>query len=222
MSWRVATKVGLLAGAMFLAACGGNDPDPTPDGGTNPSGEERPGMGESTKAPVGAAFALPAGLAWASPTVKAYNEGYKEDCDDKEEKDGKGSGDLVRLCLALRNTTGQPILVTLPAGIIFVSEKDDTQNGILVQTVSFEVPPMQVFYAPLFLYCLNQGRTPSLPKDEFHQGPVTQYQDFQELFSLVSSKTLQPSGQIDLQHAVWHLSLGQGLSKEDRTAISKL
>ncbi|MBJ6761228.1 hypothetical protein JGU66_10670 [Myxococcaceae bacterium JPH2] len=215
MNWHVGMKVGLLVTVLCAVACSDKKDDP----GTPGEGVERPGMGTSTKPPEGAPFTLPAGVEWINPTIKSYNAVFPEKCHDKKESDGRGSGDLVRLCLALRNTTTQLVRVTFPAGMIFISESLDVQNGVLVQGETVELPPTQEFYVPLFLYCLNSDRSGSYPDDEFRPGPITQYKDFLDFFTLLANKKLPPSS-AELQQAVWHLSTGDGLSDKDRNVIN--
>ncbi|RJS16509.1 hypothetical protein DRW03_29840 [Corallococcus sp. H22C18031201] len=219
MNWHVGMRVGLLVAVLCTAACSDkDDPGTTDDPG---AGAERPGMGVSTKPPEGAPFSLPAGVEWINPIIKSYNAVFPEKCHDKKESDGRGSGDLVRLCLALRNTTTQIIHVSFPSGMIFISESLDVQNGILIQGETVELPPGQDFYVPLFMYCLNPDRTGSFPDDEFRPGPITQYKDFQDFFAQLANKKL-PLGSMDLQHAVWNLADGIGLDEKDRTTINGL
>lgn len=223
MNLHKATRMGLLLATMVLAACGGGDDDTdTPDGGdNNPSGDARPGMGESLVEPTGNTFTLPKGLEWVTP-VKGYSIFEYEKCNDQDYTKARGSGDLVRLCLGLSNTTGQPISVVLPVGLIFISSSLKTQNGMLVQSVTIEVPPAQTFFTPLFMYCINDGRDPSTPEDEFKPGPITTYSDFLQFFDLIKNKTIDEDETGEVQAIVWNLSNGEGLSADDRAAINEL
>lgn len=225
-TWRI---VGLM-GLMLLAACGGGgsgkDPDDTPDGGGGPNngGEHRPGLGNSTKPPEGQPFSLPSGLEVAG-TIKGYSVFEEDKCFPHEEP--KGAGDMVRVCLPLRNTTNTgsnpvPITLVIPAGFTVVSNDLSTQNGIIIQRQTVTVQPGTTINVPLYLFCLNGNRDVSSTADTFVLGPVIQYPDFLELFELLKDKTFAREGQGGLQQAVWRLSRGEALSSADREAISKL
>lgn len=219
-----------LVGALLVAACGGSDPDDGKEPGDNPppGNTDRPGLGRSTAPPEGTPFALPAGVTLAAP-LKGFSIFEPELCAPREGdlEEPKGSGDLVQLCFTLRNTTDTtsspiPIVIELPAGLVVESEKLSTQNGILIQRQVVTVQPGQTIYLPLFFFCLNDTRSPSTPSDTFKLGPVLQYTDFKELFELLEDKNLDPTGQVELQAAVWNLSNGKKLTDDDRAAISNL
>ncbi|MFP2933996.1 hypothetical protein ACLESO_54505 [Pyxidicoccus sp. 3LG] len=219
-TWRILWLMGL---AVALA-CSGSDPD-DPGGGPDAGSEEhRPGLGHSDKPPEGQAFSLPTGVELAGP-IKGYSEFEEEKCFPQEEP--KGAGDMVRICLPLRNTTNTtsnplPISITFPAGFTVISEDLDTQNGILVKQQTVVVQPGRTIYLPLYMFCLNGNRDSSSTDDTFRLGPVVQYADFREFFDLLEDKTLEQSGQGELQAAVWRLSEGKALTPADRTLISNL
>ncbi|MBZ4331973.1 hypothetical protein ACIHQR_33790 [Corallococcus coralloides] len=223
----MAKRMGVVLAVALLAACSDEGGDAKPDGGTQGDGGTHttksagPGLGTSKENPVGTPFALPAGLTLENP-ITSYTPQDPVECDDIYPEDAKGSGDEVTLCLIFRNTTGGPITVTLPPGLIFVSTNDDVQNGLLVQAVTIEVPPGERFFVPLFLYCANQDRSTTGPDDKYELGPTVQYKEFQELYSLLAGKTLEPQDAIPIQTAVAHLANGEGLSSADRAALQAL
>ncbi|WP_120592909.1 hypothetical protein [Corallococcus sp. CA054B] len=227
MNWHVAKRMGVALAVALLAACSDDGEGPTPDGGTKTDGgtsttkSAGPGLGTSKETPAGTTFALPAGLTLENP-ITSYTPQDPVECDDIFPEDAKGSGDEVTLCLIFRNTTGAPITLTLPPGLIFVSTNDDVQNGLLVQTVTIEVPPGDRFFVPLFLYCANQDRSTTGPDDKYVLGPTVQYKEFQELYSLLAGKTLEVEDAAVIQVAVSHLTNGEGLSASDRAALQAL
>jgi hypothetical protein len=205
-----------LAALVVLAVCGGCGGDTGPD---NP-GQTRPGMGPSKARPEGTAYTLPAGVQLEQPI-----KGYDFFCvpEEQEEKEEKGSGGMVRLCLRFTNTTSQPITVTLPPGLIFISDKETTQNGLLIQVVTLEIPAQQQLFVPLYLYCLNKDRDITKgPQDTYSLGPVTQDGALRELLGLVQNKPLPLIDQGTVQAALWNITDGQGLTAADRDAISRL
>ncbi|HYH96522.1 hypothetical protein [Hyalangium sp.] len=208
-----------LVGMLVWAACGGPADGDGGGDGQDPGNASRPGIGRSTAAPVGTPYVLPGGVELLQPIP-----GYDGDCIPMEQQsqEEKGSGALVRLCVALRNTASTPVRVELPAGLIFVSDELTTQNGLLVQGVPLEVPAQQTLYIPLHLYCLNEERAPSSPWDTFTLGPVTQDPRLRELISLVEGKFLPVPGLTEVQAAVSNITDGSGLTPQDRESLRSL
>lgn len=222
MNWRLAWRAALVSTAVVLASCScGGDGGDDGDGDETPSGEDRPGLSRNESAPEGLPFKLPEGLELEEP-IKGYHTPDPKDCDDKYEDEAKGQGELVRLCLIFRNTTNQPITLQLPPGLIFVSRSRGVQNGMIAQRVAIEVPAGGQFFQPLFLYCVNSERDPATPEDEFDLGPVTQYQDFQELFRLLENKTVDSTNFPVVARAMTDLSNGESLSSDLRARINAL
>lgn len=177
-----------------------------------------PGLGTSKVAPEGTAFTLPPGLTLEDP-VLAYNVEDPIDCDDKFKKEAKGTGGAVALCLVFFNRTNAPIVLTLPPGLIFVSRDGDVQNGLLAQAATIEVPAGERYFAPLFLYCVNEDRGTSSPKDEYALGPVTQQTELQEIFAFIEARELSRDDIVATQRAVTHVTNGEGLRSADRAAL---
>jgi hypothetical protein len=179
----------------------------------------RPGIGRSTDAPTGTSYVLPGGIELVQPI-----QGYDVDCIPEEQlsQEEKGSGSRVRLCLELRNTLAQPVLVELPAGLIFISDELTTQNGLLAQDVAIQVPAQQSLHVPLHLYCINESRAPAAPWDTFTLGPVTQDPGLRELITLVEDKFLPVPGLIEVQAAVSNVTDGPGLTAQDRESLRRL
>lgn len=224
MNWRVAKRLGVVLAVALLAACSDNEGNGNPDGGggtTDGGTRDRPGLGGSTAAPEGTPFSLPAGVTVETP-IKGYSGDDPTECDDKYGDQAYGHGELVQLCLIFRNTTGGPVTVTLPPGLFFISRNKGVQNGILTQRIAVELPAGERFFAPILMYCANGPRKPSSTNDEYDVGPVTQYADFKELFSLLEGKTITRDEVGVIQSAVNHLQDGEGLTAADRAALQKL
>lgn len=224
MNWHMTKRMGVVLAVALLAACsdngGGTD---KPDGGGG-GGKEKsagPGLGSSTAQPQGAPFSLPAGLTLETP-IKSYSPEDPVDCDDKFRNEAKGSGEDVTLCLIFNNTTGGPITLTLPPGLIFVSKDADIQNGLLAQRVTIEVPAGERYFVPLFSYCANLPRSTTGVGEDYSLGPVIDLPAFKELYALLEGKTLERPDVAPIQVAVTHLTDGDGLSDADRAALKAL
>ncbi|WP_147444885.1 hypothetical protein [Corallococcus sp. CA053C] len=220
----MAKRMGVVLAVALLAACednGGDTEKPDGGGGGGKEASAGPGLGSSTAQPEGAPFTLPAGLTLETP-IKSYSPEDPVDCDNKFRNEGKGSGEDVTLCLIFNNTTGGPITLTLPPGLIFVSKDGDIQNGLLAQRVTIEVPAGGRFFVPMFTYCANQPRSTSGIGQAYALGPVIEYPAFKEMYSLLEGKTLERPDVAPIQVAVSHLTSGEGLSASDRAALKAL
>lgn len=180
-----------------------------------------PGIGHSKAAPEGPVFALPDGITVENPIRSFYTEDPRE-CDDKDKDDAYGTGGDVTLCVIFQNHTNAPITVTLPPGLLFVSSSTKIQNGLLVQSASFEVPAGERYFAPLFLHCVNQNRETSGVGDDYALGPVLDLPAFKELYALIEGKTIARRDTVPVGVAVTRLSNGEALRSSDRAALQAL
>jgi hypothetical protein len=207
----------LLLVTGFLFCCKKKDKDPEKTAVT------KKGFGDSQERPTGTPFQLPASVTINGPVKGFINWG--EACENKEDK-AKGKGDLVKLCIPFFNNSNQPVTITFPPGLIFIAKNVNYQNGILIEQAVFEVPPQQQFYIPIFLCCLNESRTPSVPWEEWELGPVTNDKDMLDLVTWLNTKNLTggftSTGTQPVQHAVWNVSEGEPIDEDDKNDIANL
>ncbi|WP_400190528.1 hypothetical protein [Hymenobacter sp. B81] len=176
--------LGLLSVALAVSGCklfGGNEPAPEPEE------HYEPGFGPSQERPVGTAFTWPAGI-----TLIGEPADDNLDCvmEADQHRRNLGNGGMVSLCLNLYNSTSQPINVTLPPGLMWIAKSLKTQNGIIVNRISFEVPPGQRFFR-LHTYCANGGtRSPSGGQTYEAQPLVTQHPGLQELIGQLETRKI--------------------------------
>jgi len=156
------------------------------------------GFSHSNAMPIGDKWELPAGVSFARQ-IMGHTMFFEENCDPDPEK-VVGSGDAVMLCLPLtyRPEPGMnpslPIFIVLPAGLIFTSEDENFQHGIVVKSVTIQIRPGQTIHVPVGLMCMNAGRSTSAPGVAYRLGPVTRNPGFQRLFALLENKrTRRPS-----------------------------
>lgn len=190
------------------------------------------GFGDSNAAPAGEPFQLPPGIELAGP-IKGHAFYAAENC-SPEEKDAKGSGGMVQICMPIRypsETASQhgPRVVTFPGGLIFTSEDLKTQNGFLIREVSVEIRPGETIYIPMYLMCLNNSRSGSHPGSIYRLGPVTNNAAFRQFVRTLETKQLPVTtsegdgmGVAYLQDAVWSLSRGEPINARTQAAIDAL
>lgn len=171
--------------------------------------EPRPGLGPSTADPVGRPFEWPPGLIPEQP-VKGY------DADDCRRRPGethdeeRGVALYVRLCLGVTNTTPSPIRLELPAGLLFVSFDDETQNGLLITVETFEIPPGdEPYYIALNLWCANADRSPASYMDAYEVGPITEDRKIVDLITQIGNRTITLDDHTTVQDLIWHATDGQ-------------
>lgn len=172
------------------------------------------GVGRSDDRPVGA-WALPEGVALEK--VEGYSDLAWEECappDAEEPLPPEGAGTMVQVCLTLKHM-GQgalalvPIWVELPPGVMFISDSESTQNGILIRRVRRQIRPGEVLFIPVYMMCLNSGRSGSYPGAGYKLGPRLINPAFDALFARLEGKALSIEAAAQIQGAVWDISKGK-------------
>jgi hypothetical protein len=232
----VAVGVGL-----GVVACGDDDDGGGgPDSGTPPGGfdagvnEVRPGLGDDPGEPLGTPFTLPPGVTVSGTIVGA--DDLTSECENG--KKGNGSGVYVQVCVPLRNTTGAPVEVVFPPGLVIVSAAEGFQNGLLVERIVVTVPPTNngpggpptdggvdpsAEVVPLSTYCLNESQSPNELGTPYRFGPVTSDSALQELLGLLANKRIDTDEDKDVvQSAIYSITEEKGLTPRDRSDIDDL
>ena len=123
-----------------------------------------PGLGETGGTPQGTTFSLPDGI-----TVTGDVTG--DICEDATFT--IGSGHYVTVCVGLRNNTEHEKTITFPAGLVLISTTDDYQNGVVLTTETFVIPPKQTIRFVFHTYCGNASRSSASSSAVYTFGPVT-------------------------------------------------
>ena len=180
--------------------------------------------------------------------IRGANE-YSGECDDASTQ-SSGSGAYVRICVPIENLSGGPVQIEFPAGLIVVATSEGrSQNGLLIERTLVTVPPTQrggsgclrpendrrsrqradqktdpcAYVVPLYLYCLNEERDPSNPYTTYAFAGVTRDDGLQELLRLLEGKAVKsPHDVAAVQDALYSITEGRGLTREDRPAIARL
>lgn len=207
-----------LAIAILQTNCS-NDDHKTATNEPDKTGSEWKGLGKSKEKPEGTPFSLPSGIKLAS-TINGYSE-FDCGCQRRDEPCFRGTGENVRVCLGFTNTTSGPITVTIPQGLILISNDVKVQNGLIIELETFEIPAEQTMYYSLGAYCLNVGR--HIPKEvtTFELGPVTENASLKELMEFVETKIISdPSDAGMVQGAIWGITEDDGFENYFRQIIA--
>ncbi|WP_292035650.1 MULTISPECIES: hypothetical protein [unclassified Brevundimonas] len=183
--------------------------------------DARAGIGRSKETPVGRPLELPDGIVVSEP-IGAYIEDH---CfpEEQEVRPQEGHGANIQLCLGFSNTLPTPVTISLPAGLIFVSFDTRSQNGLLIQTEAFEVPPGDnPYFVSLSLQCLNASRSTGRARDTYHVGPITQDEPITQLIRMLDGKALTDEHIPAVQNALWSVTDGDGLLPRDRDALEAI
>jgi hypothetical protein len=188
-----------------------------------------PGFGSSKMRPSGEAFTYPAG-------IKVLGKPHWDlECMDEAKKKKRvfGSGSAVHFCIQFANATDRFIVVTLPPGTIFISESDESQNGILVQGITMEVPAQSTPTFHIFNNCINSDRDITDYNMTFEPVPViTDHPGMYELTEMLAGKKINSENysysvipseiSVPIQLAVNDIAHTGELSAASREAIRKL
>ena len=207
-----------------------------PEEETTPSAStsSAPGFGTSRAQPEGQPFIWPTG-------VKVLGKPKLEfDCmtDAIQKKRLYGSGGAVRFCLTLHNSNNQPVTVTLPPGIIWISETVTetttkiVQNGIILKSVTIQLPASSQLSVFLNAFCINEDRSLTDYGDTYNPQPIlTSHAGMLELSQLVANKRineeerekpLPSSDWATLQGAVHEVEKTGKLSDDSRRKLTAL
>lgn len=182
------------------------------------------GVGDSKARPQGR-LELPPGVEVAGQ-IRGHTPYDEENCSNEHEQ-AQGAGHMVQLCLGLRHTgqgvsPGLPVRVVIPAGTIFISESERTQNGILIRRVERLIRPGETQYLWMHLMCLNANRDSSSTGDLFALGPVLEHPGFTELFRRLEGKTISVEALGDIQAVVWRIAEGESVPARLWATIDQL
>lgn len=183
-----------------------------------------PGFGSSKRRPDGQALVFPAGIEIVGKPQ------WDENCAKQPGNPTSGSGP-VRFCIQFSNTTRAPVLVTIPAGTVFISESTDSPNGLIVKEIKTSIPAWNTPSIQLMAYSVNEDR--KSPGKTFEASPVwTSHEGFSELLDLLAEKKINvedyagenPPGEIAqlVQVSVYELAHTGSLSAMSREKLLKL
>jgi hypothetical protein len=187
-----------------------------------------PGFGTSNARPEGQPFVWPTGVKVLGKPKLEY------DClsDAVNKKRQYGSGGVVRFCLTLYNSGSQSVTVVFPPGLVWISESEMVQNGIIVKSARIPVPANSQLTIMLDAFCINEDRDPTDYGDLYEPQPiVTSHAGMLELSQLVANKQindeelakpLESTDWITLQGAVHEVEKTGKISDDSRRKLKAL
>lgn len=191
--------------------------------------EDLPGLNYSTADPVGEPWVLPEGIELVA-TIESFNPFDADSCKNPNDPPrdtpptplGIPVGQ-VRVCMQFINHTNRPIKIPIVYGLQLISESDETQNGLIVQTMELEVLMDQPLFAPIRADCMNTPRGIPGLDDRYRIGPVIQHPPIVEALRLLADRDLSDPVDAAFATAVLKpLYLGKPLTDEGRNAIADL
>ncbi|MGH2643602.1 MAG: hypothetical protein ACRDE2_06630 [Chitinophagaceae bacterium] len=217
-----------LLATLLLTSCNKKDKsDPSKSGET---AGHIAGMGYSRGKLEGTSFALP-----ASVELKGDIQGnqFLLNISDRTDYCKKtGSGKFVSLKINLVNHSDKDTTFLFPAGLCFVAKDTADQHGILLQEVKIALLKGEVCKAHLYAYCLNEHKAGSHSLSRYAFGPVSNSRLLNELISLLKNKQIDYSLISDydeylnmvflIQHVLWNITDGKGLTDENRMEMKNL
>ncbi|MEC3879935.1 hypothetical protein [Parapedobacter sp. 10938] len=174
----------LVIGFAAMSCSKDNDPAPENDEALKAEMGNVVGFGAVSGTPQGTPFRLPDGVV-VDGTITG------DDCADAVKH--IGSGYYVTLCVALRNDKDQAITITLPGGLIIVSETTEYQHGVVLETTTIVLPPKTTTRFALHTYCGNANRDAADSEAVYTFGPLTNSKLLERLVNDLSRKKIEIS-----------------------------
>lgn len=174
----------LTIGFTVMSCSKDKDPVPEDDAALEAEVGNITGFGEVSGTPQGTPFRLPDGVI-VDGTITG------DDCADAVKH--IGSGYFVTLCVALRNEKDQAITITLPGGLILVSETTEYQHGVVLGTTTIVLPPETTIRFALHTYCGNASRDAADSEAVYTFGPLTNSKLLERLVNDLSRKKIEIS-----------------------------
>lgn len=138
-----------------------------------------PGFGSSKVRPEGQPLSFP-------PGIKVVGNPHRdESCVDKQVF---GSG-ATGFCIQLENSTGIPLVVSIPAGTVFVSGNAASPNGLIVEEINLPVPARSNPTFHFNTYSINEDRKAG-PASFEPQPLLTNHYGLPELLGILAGKKI--------------------------------
>jgi hypothetical protein len=126
------------------------------------------------------------------------------------------------IVLHIRNTSGDSITYSLPAGIQFIPNSGDAQTMMLLQIYTITVEPGTTENICLPVYCLDAELAPPDAEYSYSLGRVVTSSVLREIIDLTAGKTIDITEIFNVQMIIWNSIESGSLSTEDRSYLENL
>lgn len=206
----------LVVLALFAAGCG-SSAENNGTGANNVSGDCKAGANAAYADPAGTPYQLPAGIEVVSATA-----GGKKDTCFFDVTPLEYGGDLIDVCLKLKNTTNAAIKINLPAGLLIKPSRPERMSGILLQSHDVSVEAGQTKQVFIKQTSINEHCVFTQKDDAYELGVVVSDPGLGEILGLMKDKKTSVDTATATQKAVWQVTDRGGLTDEDRSALAAL
>ncbi len=180
--------VAIIMSFVVISCNKGNEPAPEDDLSLQQEIGSITGLGEVGGTPQGTAYKLPDGVSIEGDIIGggcSYDEEFI------------GSGVYVDLCIGLRNDTDRDVTITFPGGLIFISDTDEYQNGVVLESTTIVLPSKKTTKFTFYTYCGNAGRSSSSSSGNYTFGPVTNSKLVKKLVEDLKVKKIAAAAYMD-------------------------
>jgi len=212
----------LLAIAFIFNACKKESVDQKPLPEEKPTINYNQGLGNNPGYPVGLPYSLPSNIeikgeiqgGMPGRLVQIDKTSYTGPFPGFEQSRNwvtYGTGTYVNLYVKFFSPFANATSFALPGGLIFCDTQDNDsvplfQRGLLLQTVTINIPAMDTAFVHLPCYCLN--KTFPIPNFDvvYYIGPITMNPQLNQLISIMSTKQYPIGEESTLQGIIWHIT----------------
>jgi hypothetical protein len=126
------------------------------------------------------------------------------------------------IVLHIRNTSGNSITYSLPAGIQFIPNNSGTQTMMLLQvhTITIEAGTTETICLPV--YCLDADLDAPDAEDSYSLGGIVTRSCLREIIDLTAGKTIDMTEVFNVQMIIWNCIENGSISAEERNYLENL
>ena len=132
------------------------------------------------------------------------------------------TGAVFSIVLHIRNTSGNSVTYSFPAGIQFVPNSGDAQTMMLLQIYTITVAPGTTESICLPVYCLDAELDAPDAEYSYSLGSIVTSSVLKEILSLTAGKTIDITEAFNVQIIIWNAIDSGSLSAEERNYLENL
>jgi hypothetical protein len=129
---------------------------------------------------------------------------------------------MFTIVLHIRNTSGNSVTYSLPAGIQFIPNSSGAQTMMLLQIYTLTIEPGTTEIICLPVYCLDAALDPPGAEYSYSLGSIVTQPYLREILDLVAGKTIDFIEAFEVQLIIWNSIENGNLSAEDRSYLENL